>query len=610
GYGRILDPTLIEPQLLKAWSERCTSLHGTRCQASLSDYLVEATGPVLLVDVQRSCIVTASSGMRYVALSYVWGQRNWLTTMTTNLQRLSGFAALLDEPDIPNTILDAMRVVRLLGERYMWVDSLCIVQNDEETKDAQLSQMWAIYAGACVTIVAAQGPDASHSLQRLAGSARSGKLYQQFFNVGDNETVVERIFDMEPDYDPQSTWHTRAWTFQELLFSTRLLIFEKDSVRWDCPSSAWFEDIECQEVKGVSTYRRWQKSIVAGIPDFSAYGDMVSHFNRRMLTYPEDALFAIAGITSFLSRNFRDGFLCGLPELFFDIALLWQPLTAVHRRQPSTRSTASGKVVYLPSWSWAGWQGELDPWVWNGGKDYGKNNGQGCCTTRETFRLLQWRSNDEPSYEGSRCIRSDFGAYKSCNNTIQQLPLGWTRHIYDESNKGLNTYLGPLRDRRYFYTHDSDATIETWYPLPLYHPGSRHTIRPPARYLITTTWGTTLLAKGFRISNQQYRISLYDNNNQWVGILRLHSIEDGRLLEGSSCEVVAISLGRASNSREYEPGLDEWELEERPKTGPFYEFYNIMWIIWDGHIAYRKGLGRVWKQAWDTTNPKEISLVL
>ncbi|KAH6961895.1 heterokaryon incompatibility protein-domain-containing protein [Ilyonectria sp. MPI-CAGE-AT-0026] len=477
GYGRILDPTLIEPQLLKAWSERCTNIHGTGCRASLSHYLVESTGPANLIDIQRNCIVTASSRMRYVALSYVWGKNTWLTTTTTNLQRLSCFTALLNEPDIPNTILDAMRVVRLLGERYLWVDSLCIVQDDEETKVAQLNNMYAIYAGACVTIVAAQGSDASHGLRRLAGSTSSGELVQQFFQVRDSENVVERIFDPEPDYGQQNTWHTRAWTFQELLFSTRFLIFDKDSVRWDCPSSAWFEDVECQEVRGDSTFRRWQKSIAAGVPDFWAYGDMVSHFNRRMLTYPEDALFAIAGITSLLSRTFRDGFLCGLPELFFHIALLWQPLTVVRRRQPSPRSTSSGITVYLPSWSWAGWQGELDPWVWNSGKDYSKGHGQGCCTSRETFRLLQWRSSDEPNYEGSRCIKSDFSAYKSCTNTIQQLPLGWTRHIYDESENGLNPYLGPLQGRRYFYTHNSDANIETWYPLPPYEPGSQPIIR-------------------------------------------------------------------------------------------------------------------------------------
>jgi Heterokaryon incompatibility protein (HET) len=611
GQGRILDPTIIGPQLLKAWGDRCGSLHGAKCRGELFRYLPEFNRPSMLVDVQRNCVVTASPWMRYVALSYVWGQQNWLTTRTTNLQRLSSFAALLNEPDIPNAILDAMRAVSLLGERYLWVDSLCIVQDDEETKGANINQMWAIYAGACVTIVAAQGRDASHGLRRLPGSTWSGKLVQQFFKVGDDETVVERIFDLEPGDGPQTHWHTRAWTFQELLFSTRLLIFEKDSVRWECPSSAWFEDVECQEVKGVFTHRRWQDSIAARVPDFSAYGDMVSHFNRRKLTYPEDALFAIAGITSILSRTFRDGFLCGLPELFFDIALLWQPLTTVHRRQPSTRSTSSGKAVYLPSWSWAGWQGGLDPWVWNSGKDFSKNHGQECNTSRETLQILQWRSNDEPRYEGSRCIRSEFGVYKSMHNTIQQLPPGWTRHIYDDTENRSSPHLGPLRDRRYFYTHDSDAAIEAWYPLPLCEPGSQPFIRSPARYLLTTTHGTTLFARNFRIGNQQNRISLYDDNDQWVGILRLHSVDDGLSLgRDGVCELVAISLGRASNSRKYEPGLDEWELEERPVTGPFYEFYNVMWIAWDGDIAYRKGLGRVLKQAWEAANLKQVSLIL
>lgn len=80
--------------------------------------------------------------------------------------------------------------------------------------------------------------------------------------------------------------------------------------------------------------------------------------------------------------------------------------------------------------------------------------------------------------------------------------------------------------------------------------------------------------------------------------MRLHNASNAHVLTNRLCEFVAISLGRADNSREHEPGLDEWDLEERPRSTTFYEFYNVMWINWVGKIAHRKAVGRVIKEAW------------
>lgn len=149
-----------------------------------------------------------------------------------------------------------MRVVRLLGERFLWVDCLCIVQDDVETKATQINQMWDVYAGAFATIVAAQGGNANHGLRRVPGTMWQEDLEQQFFKVGDGETIAERIFGLEPDIGSQGPWYERAWTFQELMCSTRLLTFERNSVRWECHCSSWFEDVECQEdVKGAVSMR-------------------------------------------------------------------------------------------------------------------------------------------------------------------------------------------------------------------------------------------------------------------------------------------------------------------------------------------------------------------
>ena len=77
------------------------------------------------------------------------------------------------------------------------------------------------------------------------------------------------------------------------------------------------------------------------------------------------------------------------------------------------------------------------------------------------------------------------------------------------------------------------------------------------------------------------------------------------------CELVAVSRGHASNSPRYnEIGLDEWLLQERPRSAPLYQYYNVLWVIREDEIVYRRALGRVLKDAWDSQNPKHSSLVL
>lgn len=59
-----------------------------------------------------------------------------------------------------------------------------------------------------------------------------------------------------------------------------------------------------------------------------------------------------------------------------------------------------------------------------------------------------------------------------------------------------------------------------------------------------------------------------------------------------------------------EKHLEEWELDERPKNGFWYEFYNVLWIFQDRGIAYRKGIGRVQKNIWESQEVEKLDVVL
>ncbi|PSN62948.1 hypothetical protein BS50DRAFT_455258, partial [Corynespora cassiicola Philippines] len=89
----------------------------------------------------------------YLALSYVWGSAKTIQTTKTNIGALEKQNSLIMHAgSLPRTIRDAMTFVKRLGQRYLWVDSLCIVQDDGVEKHSQIAMMHEIYSAAYVTI--------------------------------------------------------------------------------------------------------------------------------------------------------------------------------------------------------------------------------------------------------------------------------------------------------------------------------------------------------------------------------------------------------------------------------------------------------------------------
>ncbi|KAF2810996.1 uncharacterized protein BDZ99DRAFT_354634, partial [Mytilinidion resinicola] len=106
-----------------------------------------------------------SSSDRYLALSYVWGQISMLQTKKDNFSDLQEPGSISDQnPGIALTTRDAIKFTRDSGCRYLWVDSLGIIQDDHEQKHQQIAQMDIVYSQACMTIIAASGADANSGL--------------------------------------------------------------------------------------------------------------------------------------------------------------------------------------------------------------------------------------------------------------------------------------------------------------------------------------------------------------------------------------------------------------------------------------------------------------
>ncbi len=174
--GRTFDSQQADITLLRKWINCCQTSHSSHC---LSSTLQPPSHHIYLVDVQSSRLVHMSAKSRYVALSYVWGNVATVQTTKSNLTYLMRSGSIMaDGVDlaIPNTIRDALRLVSLLGERYLWVDTFCIVQDDEDMKQFHIDSMASIYANAYLTIIAADGKDANHGLRGIGGGAKSRNI--------------------------------------------------------------------------------------------------------------------------------------------------------------------------------------------------------------------------------------------------------------------------------------------------------------------------------------------------------------------------------------------------------------------------------------------------
>lgn len=141
GYGVKVDPHWIDDTVLMKWYKTCIDEHGDKCQKPPYLELLPVPDPRHFIDTVNNCLIAAPSDSSYVSLSYVWGQVDITKLLTINLDQLQRPGALGGPAklvSLPKTIRHAMHLTRRLGERYLWVDSLCIVQDDEESQNESI----------------------------------------------------------------------------------------------------------------------------------------------------------------------------------------------------------------------------------------------------------------------------------------------------------------------------------------------------------------------------------------------------------------------------------------------------------------------------------------
>jgi hypothetical protein len=176
---------------------------------------------------------------------------------------------------------------------------------------------------------------------------------------------------------------------------------------------------------------------------------------------------------------------------------------------------------------------------------------------------ITWYTGVSATSRKRREIESKWSKFKPrYKDSASPLPRGWTRHICpglpDDCRERLHP--PPQGFGSHYYTHVSWTSVEFWYHIPLPNPRQVPTIRESTRFLFGKVEKAWLRTDGVKIVSSTQCVSLTDNSGQWVGVLRLHEhtdISPNEMSKMQKTELVAISRGRARNSRPEEPGLEE-----------------------------------------------------
>ena len=335
-----------DAEIIGRWLSACQSRHGGSCAPVWTEQLEH----IRLIDVQsRKIVPHPGHKFDYLTLSYVWGD-----------QKQPSFKEGDYCESLPQTLEDAIIVVKALGKRYLWVDSVCINQSDREHKNNQIDRMWSIYRGSYLTIIALSSTSANTGLARINGPSTFPQL--TCFSGG------KRLVTLMPTLSQQiwkQKWGRRGWTFQEALLSPRCLYISDHQVYFDCEAMqcsesldetrSWAHGLTDSSNPTDEGFVTWMMSQIGSGAFRNAldsrsmrlqhWGYKVNLYSPRRLTYAEDGLRALDGVLQRLGTMYPRGFFWGLPIEDLDWALLWRPQIPSPRRQN------------FPSWSWAGWEG-------------------------------------------------------------------------------------------------------------------------------------------------------------------------------------------------------------------------------------------------------------
>ena len=288
---------------------------------------------------------TYGRALNHCTLSYCWGSDADNFGLTTS-ENLLACEKVLDARNLPETIRDAVTICKRLKLSYLWVDSLCIVQDNAEDWRLEASIMNHIYGNALITLIAVSSQNANEGLLYSRWYANRGFLYPS-----EPENILKHpsklVDDPWIDIDKrtsqvlQARIFTRAWTLQEEYMSPRILFWTSNGLVGSCQtrfrkewaSDGAFDPLAKSKNSHLSdTYypqflgRRHLTFVsIQASPETArkAWMDALRSYLPRQISRSEDRLAAIGGLATIIQRQVQDDYIAGLWRRALPEDLLW-----------------------------------------------------------------------------------------------------------------------------------------------------------------------------------------------------------------------------------------------------------------------------------------------
>lgn len=259
---------------------------------------------------------------RYTTLSYCWGgERSFKTTIAT----VDAFHQQIPTPELPRTFKEAFETTRQLGIRYIWIDALCIVQDDKLEWEKEVAHMHDVYAGSFLTIQAseARSPSEGCFAPTCAASAETRGSERTLGTTRESSSKLEAIVHIVPHIFRTSGLNTRGWTLQEAVLSHRIIQLTNYELHWRCRSSMLWET----GIPYVNTER-----LSGNVPPLQELDDRtwnklwhtwLENYSEREFSFPDDRLPGIVGLVEAYKRDTSDEPCLGLWRSSMSEDLAW-----------------------------------------------------------------------------------------------------------------------------------------------------------------------------------------------------------------------------------------------------------------------------------------------
>ncbi|KAF1948421.1 HET-domain-containing protein [Byssothecium circinans] len=439
--------------LAKSWITECEK-HGGTCKSQRSSdedsylparllYVGDPISSALRLDNPFSSSIYKSDP-RYLALSHCWGENGIPNSQKLTKDKLNQWGECIPEDDLPLNFKDAIVFTRWIGVHYIWIDSLCIVQDDTDDWERESKKMWKVYAHAYCTISSTGSTDANGGcfherspLQQFPCHLRYSKRAAISIRAK-ADTYNANSFTSEVDEGPLSE---RAWAFQERLLSRRIVHFGAKFLFFEC-GTQFASEVITQAVKHVpkraaelvesqygpvTRFRTalgilregefTELSIEQELKLHKCWFELVAKYTAAKLKMDSDRMIAILGIAQYIQGDAKGlQHLHGLWQRHLLLDLLWYL-----KSSPTTRITPR-----IPSWSWGSVKGvisqRLSPYPFTG-KGKGKRT--------RLVKVAEAFSRESGAFSGSLvglfvdgAISLECPIRRVCDQELAQDPVG------------------------------------------------------------------------------------------------------------------------------------------------------------------------------------------